>query len=197
MPVLGAADRRAFGNASRGNSPAQGNGHYRGLDPCSDHRPGHPVDQERAVAPTGADPLQSDGSRLEELARRVGSGRLFPRVKRSAARNKLSETFSKRFGYYRRKYHNEPHKVPNKDFHSFRGGALTTMVNAGETLETSQQILGHESDEVAIVHYYDGATERMLRNAVEKIAIDVSAVARPFGDRPAVVRLFGERPLPS
>jgi integrase len=118
---------------------------------------------------------------LDELARRAGSGRLFPRVKRSAARSKLSETFSKRFGYYRRKYHETPHDLPNKDFHSFRHGALTTMVNAGETLETGQQILGHESDEVTIVHYYDGATERMLRRAVEKIVIDVSGVIRVFG----------------
>ncbi len=45
---------------------------------------------------------------LPELARRAGPGRLFPKVKRSAARKKLSETFSKRFHYYRRKHTGAP-----------------------------------------------------------------------------------------
>jgi integrase len=118
---------------------------------------------------------------LPELARRAGSGRIFPAVSRSAARGKLSETFTKRFIYYRRKYLGHPWNLPNKVFHSFRGGASTALLRAKVPLETVQQIVGHDSDDVTIVYYYDGDTEAMLRDAVEKIRIDVSGVKRLFG----------------
>jgi len=127
-------------------------------------------------------PIQSNlvALGLPELARSAGSGRLFPGAARTKARGKLSEVFSKRFVYYRRKFFDAPRSLPDKDFHSFRGGAFTAMKRGGVSLETCQQVVGHDLDEVGMIHYYDGDTERMLRDAVETISIDISGVKRMF-----------------
>jgi integrase len=118
---------------------------------------------------------------LVALRRRQGERRLFPHLKRGTSKGSLSEMFSKHYRRYR-----ERHKVYDKqrDFHSHRTGFFTNLRAAGVPLDARKMLMGHVERDMSIVHYDpDRFSLRQLHDFVNRIEIDVSGIARPFGPK--------------
>jgi hypothetical protein len=118
---------------------------------------------------------------LVALRRRQGERRLFPDLKRGKSKESLSELFSKHYKRYR-----ERHKVYDRrrDFHSHRTGFFTNLRAAGVPLDARKMLMGHVERDMSIVHYDpDRFSLRQLHDFVNRIEIDVSGIARPFGPK--------------
>jgi integrase len=77
---------------------------------------------------------------LVELRRRQGRIRLFPDVARGQAKGTLSETFSKRFGYYRR---SRDIYWPGLDFHALRTTFHNDLLSDDGSDAIRRRLMGH------------------------------------------------------
>jgi integrase len=115
---------------------------------------------------------------LVALRRREGEPRLFPWLERSAAKETLTETFSKAYTRYRK-----DHGIydPQRDFHSHRTTFNDALVEA-ECPDTQRRyMIGHVERDVGIVHYKPGKfSMRLLKKRVDAVRIDISMIRRPF-----------------
>lgn len=118
---------------------------------------------------------------LVELRRRQGEVRLFPHLKRGRNREALSEEFTKDFTRHRKR---NGIFDPRIDFHSFRTTFNVEFVRNRVDNEVRCVLMGHVVDHVNIVHYGGGGYSlEHLRDVVNSIRIDVSAIRPPFEDR--------------
>ena len=111
---------------------------------------------------------------------RFGTGeRLWPDLKRAATGQwapNASKTFTrgrKRYGLYE----------PGRDFHSFRHGVVTGLMNADVPLERVQAIVGHKGDRpnVTIGIYMKKVDIKLLKKDIEKLnydGLDLSGLMR-------------------
>jgi integrase len=115
---------------------------------------------------------------LVELRRRQGETHLFPNLTRGKTKDKFSENFTKRFTYYRK---TNGCYFTDCDFHSFRTEFNSRLVAAGVQDTVRRYLMGHDENEVGIRHYLPmGFPMTLLRDVVDAIDIDISAIRRPF-----------------
>lgn len=110
--------------------------------------------------------------------RREGEPRLFPWLERSAAKETLTETFSKAYTRYRK-----DHGIydPQRDFHSHRTTFNDALVEA-ECPDTQRRyMMGHVERDVGIVHYKPRKfSMKLLKKRLNAVRIDISMIRRPF-----------------
>ena len=103
---------------------------------------------------------------------------LLPWLTRGKSKRKFSETYTKSFAYYRRKH---GCYLPDCDFHSFRTGWNTYLVGPGVQDSVCNYLMGHEESDAGIRKYLPtGVPLSGVREAVDSVEIDISAVRRPF-----------------
>ena len=137
---------------------------------------------------------------LVELRRRQGELRLFPYQKRGRNKGKLSENFTKAFGYYRQ---SNGCYWKGQDFHAFRTGFSGALVATGVPDSVRNYLMGHVETNVGIRHYLpDGFPLARLRDAINAVPADFSRIRRPFGHAAASAqatrfRVVGGKEVPT
>jgi integrase len=71
----------------------------------------------------------------------VPTARVFPNLVPGGADSKYGHSFSKRWGYYRKKINGYKRGL---DYHSFRHGVVTKLYEAGVPEEQIEELVGHE-----------------------------------------------------
>jgi integrase len=115
---------------------------------------------------------------LVEQRRREGQEWLFPKIERSASRDRLTGTFTKTFTRYRIEIGVYD---PNRDFHSLRQDFNVSLDNADVPLFVRKRLLGHEINDVTEVNYNAaGKSVAQLADYVNRIVFDISGIRSPF-----------------
>ncbi len=115
---------------------------------------------------------------LVELRRTSGQGRIFTHLERGRSKGKLGENFSKRFTHYRKR--NAIYEAA-KDFHGLRTDFHTRLAYANVPVHARRSLMGHENTDITHKHYFRvGDPLPALKEFVDRIDIDCSAVRRPF-----------------
>ena len=106
-------------------------------------------------------------------AAREGGGRLFPDMTRGKWKQKLSENFTKRFTYDRRRRGAYFKEV---DFHSFRYDFNTMLVRKGVPERQRSYLMRHEAETITDKVYFGGFVPSELHEMLNRMQIDISGI---------------------
>ncbi|WP_417255279.1 hypothetical protein [Celeribacter sp.] len=121
--------------------------------------------------------------KLVELRRKQGSHRLFVNLTRGKHKGTYSETFTKRFNYYRTK--NDVY-WEGLDLHAMRTSFNSDLMNHDKSDAIRCLLMGHDPVDEGAKSYSQGLKLATLYERICDVELDVSMIARPFENRESV-----------
>lgn len=116
---------------------------------------------------------------LVELRRRQGTHRLFPHLTRGKTKGTFSENFSKSFTYYRK---TNGCYWEGLDLHAMRTSFNSDLMNQDKSDAIRCILMGHDPVDEGAKSYAQGLSLATLYERICDVELDVSMIARPFGD---------------
>ncbi|UWR30980.1 hypothetical protein K3758_05480 [Sulfitobacter sp. W002] len=116
---------------------------------------------------------------LVEFRRRAGKHRLFINLTRGKTKGTYSENFTKNWGYYRKKH---GCYWEGLDLHALRTSFNSDLMNEDKSDAIRCMLMGHEPADEGARSYAQGVKLSTLYHRICNIDVDVSMIARPFGD---------------
>lgn len=117
--------------------------------------------------------------KLVEIRRQEGLPKIFPHLTRGRAKGKLSENFTKTFGYYRRT--NDVY-WPGLDFHALRTTFHNDLLNDNKSDAIRRRLMGHAPQDEGEKSYAQGLSIESLLERLASVDIDLSMIKSPFGE---------------
>ncbi|WP_411975660.1 hypothetical protein [Sulfitobacter faviae] len=117
--------------------------------------------------------------RLVELRRRASQHRLFLNLKRGKTKGTFSENFTKNWGYYRKKH---GCYWEGLDLHAMRTSFNSDLMNRDKSDAIRCVLMGHDPVDEGARSYAQGLKLETLYERICDVELDVSVIARPFGD---------------
>ncbi|OOY24885.1 hypothetical protein BMI91_00055 [Thioclava sediminum] len=117
--------------------------------------------------------------KLVDLRCKQGKHRLFVHLTRGQTKGTYSENFSKNFTYYRKKHQCYWEGL---DLHAMRTSFNSDLMNQDKSDAIRCVLLGHDPVDEGAKSYAQGLSLRTLYERICDVEIDVSMIARPFGE---------------
>ncbi len=117
--------------------------------------------------------------KLVELRRKQGKHRLFVNLTRGETKKTYSENFSKKFTYYRK---TNGCYWEGLDLHAMRTSFNSDLMNEDKSDAIRCVLMGHDPVDEGARSYAQGLTLETLYERICDVELDVSMIARPFGD---------------
>lgn len=116
---------------------------------------------------------------LVELRRKQGKHRLFVNLTRGKTKGTYAENFTKNFNYYRRK---NGCYWEGLDLHAMRTSFNSDLMNHDKSDAIRCLLMGHDPVDEGAKSYAQGLSLATLFERICDVELDVSMIARPFGD---------------